>query len=128
MQLTKGLEKNERVIHKKHQLINQERKGVQHSQTFQLIIFRLHAEWYAAMDDAVRESSAEQIRSLFVTILVYCQVGNDLEFWEKYKSAMTDDFLHRQRTSLNNQTIQIDDTLINLTLKRYTIFLYSYFF
>ncbi|PWZ28212.1 hypothetical protein Zm00014a_038889 [Zea mays] len=75
-------------------------------------------EWYNAFDEAARWATSEQLRHLFVTMLLYCEVGDEYAFFEKVWKQLTDDIQYRMRKTLNlpsyqMPTIELRDHLID---------------
>ncbi|WOG89434.1 hypothetical protein DCAR_0208672 [Daucus carota subsp. sativus] len=66
-------------------------------------------EWHIALDEASSFASAPQLRELFVTMLLFCEVSNPLELWEKHWSDLADDVEYTQRKLLNCPTLVIAD-------------------
>lgn len=54
--------------------------------------------------------------TLFAIILTTCFPSNPKEFWEKHKDSMSEDFLHRLRTSHRNLEIQFTPAVYNEAL------------
>jgi hypothetical protein len=40
-------------------------------------------EWYNAFDEAASWATSSQLRDLFVTMLLFCEVGDEFTFFEK---------------------------------------------
>ncbi|XP_074313469.1 uncharacterized protein LOC141648643 [Silene latifolia] len=57
-------------------------------------------EWHDAIQEASRWATAAQLRQLFVTMLLFCEVSDPLELWNGNWKHLSDDVLHRQRTIL----------------------------
>ena len=51
-------------------------------------------EWYQTFKEATTWSSSFQLRQLFVTMLLYCNIQDEMKFFEKNWRFMTDDFEH----------------------------------
>jgi hypothetical protein len=51
-------------------------------------------EWFKAFDEAVRWGMGGQLRALFVMMFMYCGIGDELAFFEKYWCPMSDDILY----------------------------------
>jgi hypothetical protein len=49
-------------------------------------------EWYQTFKEAATWSSSYQLRQLFVTMLLFCNIQNEWEFFEKNWRLMVDDF------------------------------------
>ena len=52
-------------------------------------------EWIDCLQEATLSASPSHLRSLFVTILVFCEPSNHLALLEKFKSSMSEDILYR---------------------------------
>ncbi|WOG82236.1 hypothetical protein DCAR_0101398 [Daucus carota subsp. sativus] len=84
-------------------------------------------EWHIALSDASLYANASQIRDLFVTLLVFCEISNPSELWEKHWAALADDieYTRRKITKLPNLKLTDDDKqmlaleAINGLLKQY---------
>nr|XP_017256445.1 PREDICTED: uncharacterized protein LOC108226004 [Daucus carota subsp. sativus] len=84
-------------------------------------------EWHIALSDASLYANASQIRDLFVTLLVFCEISNPSELWERHWVALTDDieYTRRKITKLPNLKLTDDDKqmlaleAINGLLKQY---------
>ena len=64
-------------------------------------------EWHIMLEDASIYANASHLRDLFVTLLVFCGVGNPKELWEKYGCALSDDVEYTRRKMLNVLTLKI---------------------
>lgn len=49
--------------------------------------------WCDTLTDASISSSASKLRELFAIILVFCNVSNPTELWDKFKDHFTDDYV-----------------------------------
>jgi hypothetical protein len=67
-------------------------------------------EWYNAFDEATSWATSGQLRQLFVTMLLFCEVGDELKFFKKVWRLLADDIQYNMRQTLNHQTYQISDT------------------
>ena len=67
------------------------------------------AEWDECLHEATISFMPKQLRSLFVTILIFGEPTKPLELWEKYKDAMSEDLLpasismHESTEDIRNQ-------------------------
>jgi len=59
-------------------------------------------EWYTAFDEAVKWGMGNQLRQLFVTMILHCAVNDEALFFEKYEVYLADDIQHRIRHAKNN--------------------------
>jgi hypothetical protein len=64
-------------------------------------------EWYNAFDEAARWATSEQLRHLFVTMLLYCEVGDEHTFFEKVWQLLADDIQYNMRKTLNLPSYQM---------------------
>lgn len=75
-------------------------------------------EWFKAFDEAVHWGMGGQLRALFVMMFMYCGIGDELGFFEKYWRPMSDDILYNLRKNLNDDNYVLpDDTLKNMVLE-----------
>ncbi|XP_056690166.1 uncharacterized protein [Spinacia oleracea] len=64
-------------------------------------------EWHEALQAASSWAHAPQLRELFVTILIFCEVSNPSDLWYKNWALLSEDVLYRQRKSFNNPNIML---------------------
>lgn len=75
-------------------------------------------EWYLLFDEAVLSASSSQLRQLFVTVVMFCSVGNVRSLFEKYWVYFTDDIQRRLRIALSNPSYVVPaDRLLSLLMK-----------
>ena len=71
-------------------------------------------------DDALREAAAEQstpaLRSLFAVIITMCEPSNPIQLWADHQESLCEDFLHRHRQALRDDTAQMNDLILNQCL------------
>ena len=71
-------------------------------------------------DDALREAAAEQstpaLRSLFAVIITMCEPSNPIQLWADHHESLCEDFLHRHRQALRDDTAQMNDLILNQCL------------
>jgi hypothetical protein len=67
-------------------------------------------EWYNAFDEAASWATSSQLRQLFVTMLVFCEVGDEFRFFDKVWRFLTDDIQYNVHQTLNHQSYQMSDT------------------
>ena len=72
--------------------------------------------WDNCINDACETSTPSQIRALFGIILTTCCPSAPTELWEKYKSKMAEDILHRKRLMTSNMTFDFTSEIYNYTL------------
>lgn len=74
-------------------------------------------EWDEALKDADLWASAAQLRDLFVTMLLYCEVGNPQKLWEDNWKILSEDILYQQRQMLSMPELTLPESHIkNLAL------------
>ncbi|XP_054259696.1 ATP-dependent DNA helicase pif1-like [Macrosteles quadrilineatus] len=71
--------------------------------------------WDSTMQEAALVKSAPLIRQLFAILISSCGLLNPLHLWEKYKSGMSEDILHRHRVAVPQ--LEVNDLIINEALK-----------
>jgi len=57
-------------------------------------------EWYEAFNEAVAWGTSTQLRSLFVTMLIYCEVGDERTFFDKIWRYLADDIQYRYKHNI----------------------------
>ncbi|KAM0879747.1 hypothetical protein ACQ4PT_034029 [Festuca glaucescens] len=74
-------------------------------------------EWYYAFDEALKWGMGNQLRQLFVTMVIYCGVLDENVFFEKYWTYLAEDIQHRIRCSLHDASYIVPvDELRNMLL------------
>lgn len=78
---------------------------------FQRGLLESDKEWHIALGDASLCANTPQLRDLFVTLLIFCEVSNAGELWAKHWTALADDIEYRRRkiTNFPTLTINVDD-------------------
>ncbi|KAM0912341.1 hypothetical protein ACQ4PT_012850 [Festuca glaucescens] len=66
-------------------------------------------EWYSAFDDALKWGMGNQLRQLFVTMVIYCGVLDENGFFEKYWTYLAEDIQYRIRRSLHDDSYNVPD-------------------
>ncbi|GMF37480.1 unnamed protein product [Phytophthora fragariaefolia] len=61
------------------------------------------AEWISCMREAAEFRMPYQLRQLFTTILVYSQVAEVRQLWERFYDDLSQDFAHRYRALLGQE-------------------------
>lgn len=74
------------------------------------------SHWETTLADASLTNHPWQIRSLFAIILVTCYPSNPKELWHKFKAYMSEDILHRERITRNDETIEFSEAIYNEAL------------
>lgn len=74
-------------------------------------------EWHEGLSQAATWSTGPQLRNLFVTMLLFCEVSDAKDLWEKHWRDLSDDILFRQRQRLGIPDLRLSDEQIqNYTL------------
>ncbi|XP_065370863.1 uncharacterized protein LOC135963006 [Calliphora vicina] len=74
------------------------------------------SHWETTLADAAAINHPSKIRTLFAIILVSCSPANPKELWNKFKTYMAEDILHRERVTTNNATIELNERMYNEAL------------
>ena len=69
-------------------------------------------EWTSLFDEAVRWANPFQLRSIFMTVLVYCDVGNVRALFDAYWKYMADDIKYRMRKNICNPNYDVPDSIL----------------
>ncbi|XP_010527539.1 PREDICTED: uncharacterized protein LOC104804874 [Tarenaya hassleriana] len=75
------------------------------------------SEWKEAIDEASQWASPKQLRHLFVTLLLYCEVGTPGQLWEHCWNSLAEDIPYQKRTSFGYNNLQFTDQ----TLQSYAL-------
>eukprot|EP00889_Picochlorum_renovo_P008954 jgi/Picre1/35984/NNA_003441.t1 len=68
--------------------------------------------WCSGMDEAVREAMPCQLRMMFVEMLAFCNISDPKMLWNRYKTALSEDYLYEVDTKLKeNPEDPIRDTV-----------------
>ena len=59
-------------------------------------------EWQRCMENAILTRMPQQIRQLFVTLLLFCQPTNELQLYLNCEQSMAEDFIHDDRVRLQD--------------------------
>jgi hypothetical protein len=66
-------------------------------------------EWYYAFDEALKWGMGNQLRQLFVTMIIFCGVLDENGFFEKYWTYLAEDIQHRIRCALHDSSYVVPD-------------------
>lgn len=69
-------------------------------------------EWIDCLSEAAIWATGNELRNLFVTILIYCQVSNVSELWKTHAETLSEDILTLQRKRFNVPDLQLTDKQI----------------
>ncbi|XP_074291256.1 uncharacterized protein LOC141618031 [Silene latifolia] len=64
-------------------------------------------EWHEAMREAGRWAMPSQLRELFVTMLLFCEVTDVLELWNGSYEMLSEDIERRKRTLFYHPTLEL---------------------
>lgn len=67
-------------------------------------------EWYNAFDEATAWATLPQLRRLFVTMLLFCEVGDENAFFEKVWRHLVDDIQYQYRDMIGDPNYQLAAT------------------
>ena len=70
------------------------------------------SEWASLFDEAIQWATAFQLRSIFMTVLIYCDVGNVRALFDAYWIYMADDIKYRMRKNIGNPTYAVPDNVL----------------
>lgn len=74
-------------------------------------------EWHKAMDQASNWATPHQLRQMFVTLLIYCEVSNPLGLWENCWKLLSEDILKKKQREFGFERLHLDDQ----DLSQYTL-------
>jgi hypothetical protein len=79
-------------------------------------------EWLHAFEEAAAWATSTQLRQLFVTMILYCDIADEYSFFDRIWKLLTDDIQYNIRKALNCSTYQIpENELRDELLDRLTI-------
>ncbi|XP_020102972.1 uncharacterized protein LOC109720334 [Ananas comosus] len=64
-------------------------------------------EWREAFEEASHWSGSVELRQLFATLVIYCEVADPLKLWDEFWTLMADDILYRLKRALGVVNLQI---------------------
>ena len=67
-------------------------------------------EWYNAFDEAAAWATSHQLRKLFITMILFCEVGDENAFFEKVWRLLTDDIQYQFRDIIRDPNYKMGDT------------------
>ncbi|XP_062006831.1 uncharacterized protein LOC133723982 isoform X2 [Rosa rugosa] len=67
-------------------------------------------EWIEALTDSSHVATASEMRQLFVTIILFCDVANPQMLLDSHWSNMCDDILHKARIELGNPNLTLPES------------------
>ncbi|PIN09959.1 DNA helicase PIF1/RRM3 [Handroanthus impetiginosus] len=74
-------------------------------------------KWHRTIQEAAQWQTRHQLRELFVTMILFCEVAEPLKLWELNWELLSNDILHKQRSILG-----VLDLILNPNqLKNYTL-------
>nr|GEU33484.1 DNA helicase [Tanacetum cinerariifolium] len=66
-------------------------------------------EWHTALEEVAFSESSQQLRSLFVQILIFCDVADPMRLWKSFWKRMSDDVPRTISNSLHIQDLYMND-------------------
>jgi hypothetical protein len=70
-------------------------------------------EWDQCLKEAGQIQTGMQLRKLFVTLLLFCEITKPEVLWEKNISALSDDILFQVRNNTGNMNLELTDSDIH---------------
>jgi hypothetical protein len=67
-------------------------------------------EWYNAFDEAAHWVTSNELRQLFVTMLLFCEVGDEYILFEKGWKLLSDDIQYNMHKVLHHPSYQMNDS------------------
>jgi hypothetical protein len=67
-------------------------------------------EWYNAFDEAAAWATSAQLRSLFVTMVLFCEVGDENSLFEKVWRHLSDDIIYQYRDMIGDPNYSLPDS------------------
>ncbi|RID62520.1 hypothetical protein BRARA_E01587 [Brassica rapa] len=84
-------------------------------------------EWHEAMTEAATWATPQQLRELFVMLLVHCEVSSPLKLWNAFWKCMSEDIVYQQRRLLNFTDYDLSDVELQIyTLIEVELLLFQY--
>lgn len=80
-------------------------------------------EWINYMQTSATFASADQMRYLFVSLLLFNSIGNPLKLWNTFKQDMSDDFLYQAQITIRERIY--DDGIFSQALRSIRLSLQS---
>ncbi|XP_048611725.1 ATP-dependent DNA helicase pif1-like [Brassica napus] len=74
-------------------------------------------EWHDAIDEPSHWATGRRLRRLFVTILVYCEVGSPLNLWNHAWKSLSEDILYMKQKEFRFPGLVLQDS----ELQQYTL-------
>lgn len=66
-------------------------------------------EWDEALQEASIWATPSQLRNLFATIIIFCEVADSLSLWEKHWQPMSEDISHHLQNVFNLQHYHVPE-------------------
>ena len=66
-------------------------------------------EWYEAFNEAASWATSMHLRKLFVTMILFCEVGDEYTFFEKVWRMLADDIQYQMRDIVGNRSYHMSD-------------------
>ena len=65
-------------------------------------------EWHEALREASQWATGHQLRELFVSLILFCEVTDQHNLWIKNWEILTEDILYRERRHYGNEELQLN--------------------
>lgn len=66
-------------------------------------------EWIDCLTEAAIWATGNELRNLFVTILIYCQISDASQLWKNTYTALSEDMTSLQRKRFRNKELQLNE-------------------
>lgn len=73
-------------------------------------------EWLATFNDASTWATPFQLRILFCSLLLFCEVTNPNLLWQKAYEKMSDDYIYRLKSTLTDKAFSATDDVVRQQL------------
>ncbi|KAJ4770930.1 hypothetical protein LUZ62_055187 [Rhynchospora pubera] len=71
-----------------------------------------NSEWLHTMQEAAASASCDQLRAMFIDILLYSDVADTKELWDSCWSYMGDDIIQQMRSIHSNAELTVDPSML----------------
>ncbi|XP_038701878.1 uncharacterized protein LOC119998611 [Tripterygium wilfordii] len=69
-------------------------------------------EWSECLEEVAIWATGEQVRQLFATLLLFCEVSNPYALWTKHSEILVDGILYNKQKALNFPELQLSEMQI----------------
>ena len=67
-------------------------------------------EWHDTLNQASHWALGKQLRELFVTLLIFCEVANPYKLWTSNWKLLSEDILCQERIILQHENLHLSDS------------------